>query len=108
MNALSSLGFHYAGGVCRACERARINGFALDRWPPRALDLASFGSYAIAWAVTVISRHSSNTGVYHVLFAHQRSGAHADYVFIWLQLGIWARSAHIVMAAAGLLIATSE
>jgi O-antigen/teichoic acid export membrane protein len=101
MNALSSLFSPYAVGVA-ARVGAQINGFALIMVASRALDLGEFGSYAIAWAVTVIFTTLVYTGVYHVLLRTKDLECNVD-TFFWMQLGMGALGT-LVMTLAGLLV----
>jgi O-antigen/teichoic acid export membrane protein len=90
----------YAVGV-GARIGAQINGFALIMVASRALDLGEFGSYAIAWAVTVVFTTLIYTGVYHVLMRTKDFERDVD-TFFWLQLTMGTIGS-LIMTSAGLL-----
>ena len=63
---------------------AQINSFMLIMVASRALSLSDFGSYAIAWAFSVVFTTLVYTGVYHVFLRAKDRAEVADTIF-WIQ-----------------------
>lgn len=90
----------YAVGVVSRIG-AQVNSFALVMLASRALELGDFGSYALAWALSVIFTTLTFTGIYHVLLRSSDLERDGDTIF-WLQFSTGVVGT-VVMAGAGLL-----
>jgi O-antigen/teichoic acid export membrane protein len=87
----------YAVGVTSRFS-VQIVAFVQVMIASRYLDLAGFGVYALAWAVTVIANSFVYTGFYQALLRSTDIGRDRDTVF-WAMLGIGAVGAAVIGTA---------
>ncbi|MDF0601691.1 oligosaccharide flippase family protein [Psychromarinibacter sp. C21-152] len=86
---------------------AQICAFALVLVASRSLDLAVFGSFAVAAAVSVIFTTLVYTGIYHILLRSPDIDRDRDTFFV-LQLGVGSAGAAVMVGAAFLFGDPSE